>query len=770
MAAHGDILRKKVLLWCLGLFVLVHLSAAQSTEKKLYIVYMGSNNLPDAEITTSNHHNLLASVLGSAGTAKTAIVHSYKHGLNGFSALLTETEAAQISAMRGVVSAFPSVSYSLQTTRTWDYMGINLDGNGPWTSTDFGKDTIVATIDTGVWPEHESFDDTAMGPIPQKWNGECEAGLSTPKFQCNKKLIGARYFSAGYEAMWGKMNVSDPTVTVSPRDIEGHGTHTTTTLGGSRTRNVSFQGTLGTGTARGGAANSRLVSYKVCWPGSCQTADIVAAFDMAIHDGVDVIAISLGASSVDYFYDSIAIGSFHAMERGILVVAAGGNSGPDKATVINGAPWILTAAASSIDREYLSDIHLGNNVTYSGPSLNTERIAPKSYPIVDAGDIPAFNTTSDDARLCGEDSLDAEKVKGSIVVCAPGDMFGIYYPEVEVHAKGGVATIIIDEDLKSFAQVFHQPAVTVVSQGVGNHILAYINKTRNPMAMMTPSLMHLGAPAPLAATFSSRGPNSVTPDIFKPDLTAPGVSILAGWSPAASPSEDPSDTRAFGYNILSGTSMSTPHVAGAAALVKAAHPGWSPAAIKSALMTTAKPPDSQHKQNSDGGLAWGSGHIDPKEALDPGLVYNTTFAEYNTFLCSMNYTDDQIRVITGNMTSNMRCPTAKLPANNLNYPSIAAVNFTKPITVVRTVTNVGAPESVYKVEVHHPSGIHVSVRPKTLKFSNEKKVLSYAVTLSPTRTQPWRENWVFGALIWNDDSHRVRTPIAVGPKMSSPFL
>lgn len=217
----------------------------------------------------------------------------------------------------------------------------------------------------GVWPEHESFDDTAMGAIPVKWKGECEAGQSIPAFHCNKKLIGARYFAAGYEAMWGKMNVSDPTVTVSPRDTEGHGTHTTTTLGGSRTRNVSFQGTLGKGTARGGAANSRLAAYKVCWPGSCQSADIIAAFDMAIHDGVDVIAISLGASSVDYFYDSIAIGSFHAMEKGILVVAAAGNSGPDKATVINGAPWILTAAASSIDREYLSDIHLGNNITYS---------------------------------------------------------------------------------------------------------------------------------------------------------------------------------------------------------------------------------------------------------------------------------------------------------------------------------------------------------------------------------------------------------------------
>lgn len=216
--------------------------------------------------------------------------------------------------------------------------------------------------------------------------------------------------------------------------------------------------------------------------------------------------------------------------------------------------------------------------------------------------------------------------------------------------------------------------------------------------------------------------------------------------------------------------MSTPHVAGVAALVKAAYPHWSPAAIKSALMTTAKPLNPKYKQNADGDLAWGSGHIDPKAALDPGLVYNTTFTEYNTFLCSTNYTDAQIRIITGNRTAAFRCPKEKLTANHLNYPSIAAVNFTKPISLIRTVTNVGAvAESVYRVEVHHPSGVHVSVQPDTLKFSATEKVLSYTVTLSPTAYQPWRENWVFGTLIWTDGSHRVRSPVAVGPKLSSPF-
>jgi len=185
---------------------------------------------------------------------------------------------------------------------------------------------------------------------------------------------------------------------------------------------------------------------------------------------------------------------------------------------------------------------------------------------------------------------------------------------------------------------------------------------------------------------------------------------------------------------------------------------------------SATPLNPKYRQNADEDLAWGSGHIDPKAALDPGLVYNTTLAEYRTFLCSTNYTDTQIRMITGNRTTAFRCPKAKRTANHLNYPSIAAVNFTKPVSLIRTVTNVGqASDSVYRVEVHHPSGVRVSVQPDTLKFSPTEKVLSYTVTLSPTAYQPWRENWVFGALIWTDGSHRVRSPVAVGPELSSPF-
>nr|XP_024390186.1 subtilisin-like protease SBT5.3 isoform X2 [Physcomitrium patens] len=774
MAAHNGSQLKRLILWTLGLLALKNMSAVHSistSEKQLYIVYMGSNKIPHAlGITAETHSDLLSSVLGSAATGKTALVHSYIHGLNGFSAMLSASEAAQLSEMPGVVSTFPSVSCSLQTTRTWDYMGVNLDGES-WTSTNFGKDVIVATIDTGVWPEHESFDDEGMDPIPEKWKGECETGQSFPEFYCNRKLIGARYFSEGYEAIWGQINTSDPTVSLSPRDTEGHGTHTITTLGGSRTTNVSFQGTgLAVGTARGGASNARVAAYKVCWPGSCQTADILAAFDMAIHDGVDVISISLGASAIDYFYDSIAIGAFHATDKGILVVAAGGNSGPSKATVSNGAPWILTAAASSIDREFLSDIHLGNNVTYSGPSLNTEKIDPNVYPLVDAGNIPAQNITSTDARMCGPDSLDAKKVKGNIVVCVPGDMLGINYPEVEVYDKGGVATIMVDDELKSYAQVFRHPAVTVVSQGVGSHILSYINSTRSPVATMTLSLQYLGIPAPIAAKFSSRGPNVISPDVLKPDLIAPGVSILAGWSPAASPSEDPSDIRTFQYNFLSGTSMSTPHIAGVAALLKAEHPDWSPAAIKSALMTTATPLDSKHNQNSHGDLTWGSGHIDPKGAIDPGLVYNTTSGDYKLFLCSMNYTDSQIRVVTGTDTAHVTCPKARVSASSLNYPTIAASNFTNTITVVRTVTNVGAPTATYRAEIDNPAGVRVRVSPDVLNFTPDTEVLSYTATLEPMDTQPWLKNWVFGALIWDDGRHRVRTAIAVGPTVDSPFF
>ena len=159
----------------------------------------------------------------------------------------------------------------------------------------------------------------------------------------------------------------------SPRDSVGHGTHTSSTAAGSTVLNASYYG-LAQGVAKGGSPSSRLAMYKACSLGGCASSAVLKAIDDAISDGVDIISISIGMSSIfqsDFLSDPIAIGAFHANQRGILVVCSGGNDGPDPYTVVNAAPWILTVGASSIDRTFESSIVLGNGKILKVRNRNT---------------------------------------------------------------------------------------------------------------------------------------------------------------------------------------------------------------------------------------------------------------------------------------------------------------------------------------------------------------------------------------------------------------
>jgi len=228
------------------------------------------------------------------------------------------------------------------------------------------------TYFAGIWPESASFSDEGLGPVPSSWKGFCQSGDQFKATACNRKLIGARWFVDGFMAQTGRqLNLSRSGEYLSPRDVDGHGTHTSSTAAGSHVANVSYGG-VGLGTARGGAPRARLAMYKVCWNvlgGVCASADILKAFDEAIKDGVHVLSLSIGASSLPLYSevdgrDAIAIGSFHAVARGITVVCAAGNDGPEPQTVKNTAPWIITVAASTMDRAFPTQITLGNNKTF----------------------------------------------------------------------------------------------------------------------------------------------------------------------------------------------------------------------------------------------------------------------------------------------------------------------------------------------------------------------------------------------------------------------
>lgn len=229
---------------------------------------------------------------------------------------------------------------------------------------------MINMILEGIWPESSSFNDEAMGEIPSRWKGACQVGENFNSTNCNKKIIGARWFLKGMHDHTKKLIHGNGTSEyLSARDAIGHGTHTASTAAGYFVGDANYRG-LASGLARGGAPLAHLAIYKVCWDisvGSCSDADILKAFDMAIHDGVDVLTVSLGVGIPVFSYvdqrDTIAIGSFHATAKGITVVCSAGNSGPMSQTVTNTAPWIIAVAATTIDRVFTAAITLGNNLT-----------------------------------------------------------------------------------------------------------------------------------------------------------------------------------------------------------------------------------------------------------------------------------------------------------------------------------------------------------------------------------------------------------------------
>lgn len=360
-----------------------------SASTKLYVVYMGSRGThhgPD-DVLKQNHQMLVDVHNGSEEEAKTAHVYSYRHGFRGFAARLTKEQASKIAKHPEVVSVFPNTKRSLHTTHSWDFMGLNGEETMeiPGYSTKNQVNVIIGFIDSGIWPETPSFSDAGMPPVPFGWKGECQSGEAFNASSCNRKLIGARYYMSGYE------DEQEPGKTISftsPRDSTGHGSHTASTAAGRYVANMNYHG-LGAGGARGGAPMARIAAYKTCWSSGCYDADLLAAFDDAVRDGVHVLSLSLGPNSPqgDYFNDAISIGSFHAVSKGIVVVASVGNEGTS-GSATNLAPWLITVAASSTDREFTSDIILGNGAKYKGESLALLQMN-QSTTIISAAD--AYN-------------------------------------------------------------------------------------------------------------------------------------------------------------------------------------------------------------------------------------------------------------------------------------------------------------------------------------------------------------------------------------------
>ncbi|AES88343.2 subtilisin-like serine protease [Medicago truncatula] len=726
-----------------------------------YIIYMGDHSHPNSESVVRANHEILASVTGSLDDAKTSALHHYSKSFRGFSAMITLEQANKLAEYDSVVSVFESKMSKLHTTHSWDFLRLNPVYDKNHVPLDFTSNVIVGVIDSGVWPESESFNDYGLGPVPEKFKGECVTGDNFTLANCNKKIIGARFYSKGFELEFGPLEDFNKIFFRSARDNDGHGTHTASTIAGRNVVNASLFG-MAKGTARGGAPGARLAIYKACWFNFCNDADVLSAMDDAIHDGVDILSLSLGPDPPQpiYFEDGISIGAFHAFQKGILVSASAGNSVFPR-TASNVAPWILTVAASTVDREFSSNIYLGNSKVLKGYSLNPVKME-HSYGLIYGSVAAAPGVPETNASFCKNNTLDPSLINGKIVICTI-ESFADNRREKAITIKqgGGVGMILIDHNAKEIGFQFVIPS-TLIGQDSVEELQAYIKTEKNPIAKIYPTITVVGTkPAPEAAAFSSMGPNIITPDIIKPDITGPGVNILAAWSPVAT--EATVEHRPVDYNIISGTSMSCPHISAVATIIKSYHPTWSPAAIMSAIMTTATVMDNtNHLIGRDPNgtqttpFDYGSGHVNPLASLNPGLVYDFSSQDALDFLCSTGASPSQLKNITGELTQCQKTPT---PSYNFNYPSIGVSNLNGSLSVYRTVTFYGQEPAVYVASVESPFGVNVTVTPVALKFWKTGEKLTFRVDFNPFVNS--NGNFVFGALTWKNGKQRVRSPIGV---------
>ncbi|PSS02029.1 Subtilisin-like protease [Actinidia chinensis var. chinensis] len=746
---------------CFIAFLLPCLTVA---AKHTYIVHMNHNNKPLAYATQHDWYSAHLQSLTSDSSAD-SLLYTYTNAFHGFAASLSPDEVESLRRSDAVLGVYEDTIYSLHTTRTPEFLGLDPQlglwaGHSPQELNQASQDVIIGVLDTGVWPESKSFDDSDMPAVPSRWQGECESGPDFDSKLCNKKLIGARRFFRGYHMASGGDPAKEKEIN-SPRDQEGHGTHTSSTAAGAHVANATMLG-YASGTARGMSIRARVATYKVCWKTGCFGSDILAGMDRAIADGVDVLSMSLGGGSAPYYRDTIAIGAFTATEKGIFVSCSAGNSGPGEATLANVAPWIMTVGAGTLDRDFPAYALLGNGHRFTGVSLYSGKgMGKKPVSLVYS---KGSNSSS---NLCLPGSLEPEFVRGKLVLCDRGINARVEKGAV-VRDAGGVGMILANTAANGEELVADSHLIPALAVGrkVGDVIREYVRSNGNPTAVLSFGGTVLNVrPSPVVAAFSSRGPNMVTPQILKPDVIGPGVNILAAWALSVGPTGLHTDTRKTPFNIMSGTSMSCPHISGLAALLKAAHPEWSPSAIKSALMTTAYTKDNTNSPLRDAAegsfstpLAHGSGHVDPHKALSPGLVYDISTDDYIAFLCSLDYTIQQVQAVAKH--PNITCRRKLADPGQLNYPSFSVLFAkSKVVRYTRELTNVGAAGSVYEVAVDGPPTVAVTVKPARLVFRNVGDKLRYTVTfVSKKGANPTARN-AFGSLAWNNAQHQVRSPI-----------
>ncbi|MDA1362481.1 S8 family peptidase [Glycomyces luteolus] len=687
----------------------------------------------------------------------------YDTAFNGVAVELTGAEARELASDERVVAIVPDQLLEPQLDTSSEFLGLSGE-DGSWEA-EFGggehagEGVVIGIVDGGFTPENPMF-----APLPEprpdqdvidaKWQGECVEGEDKPEnnVTCSNKVIGARWFDSNGH--------SDAEGFKSPREEFNHGTHVATTAAGNLDTEAVVDG-VEVGPLSGMAPAARLAVYKVCWiaiDGFCPTSDILAAIDAAVSDGVDVINMSLGGPR-DNIIDPVAMALFAAAEAGVFVATAAGNSGDEgPGTLEHNAPWITSVAAGTHSRTFEGELELGDGqiLNYAASSL---RSTDTAAGLAMAEDVAVDGADPAEARQCVSGTLDAAEVAGRAVACARGVTFFDEKAQAVADAGGAFAIVYNDDPAApdEMGNGWDTPLWTVQLDLAGGDALEAYAAGSDAATVTAHVFEAVTQTAPVSTSWSSQGPAIAGGgDLLKPDITAPGEEILAGYLPTSN-----ADGGHFGF--MSGTSMASPHIAGLAALLKSANPDWSPMAIKSAIMTTAYNENTEGEPIERAGtdapatpFHTGAGHADGQAMFDPGLVYDSGATDWTLYACAIG----QLQQLEPADT----CETAEaehgaVDPSDLNYPSIAVGDMTGNQTITRTVTNVDDMIGVYTPVVEAPPGFTAKVDRKLLVVEPGASA-TYSVAF--TRTDAAAEEWSFGSLTWRDwHGHEVRSPIAL---------
>jgi subtilisin family serine protease len=744
---------------------------------------------------------LLASV-GAVGTK----LYSYRYALNGFAARLTPAEVARLAQRAEVDRIWPDTEQHLATNNSAIFLGLEDQTGGLRADLKLrGDGIVVGVIDSGVAPNHPSLLDTeervpslcrgqwAQSSLlglwlcysyihhpptavvfdpPTRFRGACQTGPGFPADACNNKIVGARFYIDGFLSA----HELDPGEVRSPKDVDGHGTHVATIVAG----NPVDASLLGTRLARvsGIAPRAQLAIYKACWliPGdtrsTCMTSDLARAIDDAVADGVDIINYSVGSLETDLTApDDMAL--LNAFDAGVLTVVAAGNDGPNLYTIGSPSsdPWVLTTAASTQSGELFDEaIEITAPTDIAGTIVMREasftpaltRDKPIEAPLVTADDgqgAIAGGATGSSRDAC-QALTNAKDMDGNVALIERGGCeFQVKIANAE--AAGAVGVVVYNNVGPPIVMNGNADSVGIPAVMIGNddgqklvdRLAADATKQNlKPEDRVTVKLARgifdsFAGTGNVVADFSSRGPSLSDPNFVKPDVTAPGVDILAGQTPDVA-----NGLRGETYQYMSGTSQAAPETAGVAALLKEAHPDWSPATLKSALMTSSYQGVVREDKSPADAFDFGAGHIDPNRAINPGLVYENDFRDHAAYLCGLHKPP----------FSASECATlaaAGYPQNpvDVNVPSIGLAEMITGDTVRRRVTNIGPP-ATFNVEVTPPPNIDVFVEPSSLSLGTGE---SAEFTTRFVDRGADLDFWWFGQLAWFSGNQRVVSPLAV---------